>query len=124
MINGMDVLSTSQSSILKATSASSNMKLNRGDEALMEACQEFESIFIKQMLSSMKKSVDKSGMINGGMTENIFEDWLYDDYASKMSQTGDFGLAQSMFDQMKAMESYSQTIASAPQSQGSLNLIG
>jgi flagellar protein FlgJ len=67
---------------------------------LKEACRDFEAIFLKQMLSAMKKTVDKSELINGGMAEDIFEDMLYDEYSKIMSKTGSFGLADLMFRQL------------------------
>ena len=40
---------------------------------LKKACSDLEAIFIKQMLDSMRKTVNKSGFLDGGMAENIFE---------------------------------------------------
>ena len=66
------------------------------NDALYEACQDFEAIFIKQMLNVMRQTVHKSGMINGGAAEEIFEDMLYDEYAAKMARSAGFGLADTM----------------------------
>ncbi|MBN1834691.1 MAG: rod-binding protein [Spirochaetales bacterium] len=60
---------------------------------LYQVSLEFEAILIKQMLNAMRKSVAKSGMLDGGMAEEFFEDMLYDEYAKKMAQTAQFGLA-------------------------------
>jgi len=70
------------------------------DKKLYGVCQDFEAIFIKQMLNAMRKTVDKSGLIDGGMAEEIFEDMLYDEYAKKMSRTARFGLAEILYDQL------------------------
>ena len=64
---------------------------------LYKACLDFEAIFIKQMLNVMRKSVQKEGLLDGGMSEEIFEDMLYDEYAKKMAQTAQFGLAETMY---------------------------
>ena len=64
---------------------------------LKEACRDFEALFIKQMLDTMRKTVNKSGMLDGGMAEDIFEDMLYDDYAKSMADTGSFGIAKMMY---------------------------
>jgi len=64
---------------------------------LYKACVDFESIFIKQMLSVMRKSVQKDGLLDGGLSEDIFEDMLYDEYAKKMAQTAQFGLAETIY---------------------------
>lgn len=73
----------------------------RRKDELKEVCQEFESIFIKQMLDSMRKTVTKTGLNDGGMAEEIFEDMLYDKYAAKMSKTADFGIADTLYNQYR-----------------------
>lgn len=70
------------------------------DEALMKACKDFESLFVKQMLDTMKKTVNKSGLMEGGQSEKIFEDMLYQKYAEKMTETAGFGIADTMYRQM------------------------
>jgi flagellar protein FlgJ len=64
---------------------------------LYKACVDFEAIFIKQMLNVMRKTVQKEGLLDGGLSEDIFEDMLYDEYAKKMAQTAQFGLAETMY---------------------------
>ncbi len=64
---------------------------------LYKACLDFEAIFIKQMLNVMRKTVQKEGLLDGGLSEDIFEDMLYDEYAQKMAQTAQFGLAETMY---------------------------
>ncbi len=110
MTNGIDFIGSSQQTLFKAAGASGKVRLAKGDKPLMEACEQFESIFIKQMLNTMRKTVEKSGLLDGGMTENIFEDWLYDQYSEKMAKNADFGLAKQMFNQMKAADSYSRNL--------------
>ena len=69
---------------------------------LYNACVEFESIFVKMMLNQMKKSVDKSGFIDGGHAEEIFEDMLYDEYAKQISKNESLGLAEQIYDSLSA----------------------
>jgi len=68
---------------------------------LYKVCLEFEAIFIKQMLNSMRKTVEKSGLLDGGMAEDFFEDMLYDEYAEKMATTANFGLAAMIYGQLQ-----------------------
>ena len=78
-------------------------KLNSSDKRdpkLYNSCVEFESIFIKQMLNEMKKTVEKTGLISGGAAEDIFDDMLYDQYALLMAKTGRFGIADTMYRQL------------------------
>jgi len=76
--------------------------VDRGSE-LYKACQDFESLFIKQMLDAMRKTVNKQDdMLNGGMSQDIFEGMLYDEYAKKMAQTAQFGLADMIYRQVSS----------------------
>jgi Rod binding domain-containing protein len=67
---------------------------------LYKVSQEFEAIFIKQLLNVMRKSISKTGLMDGGMAEEIFEDMLYDEYAKKMAESGSFGIADMIYKQL------------------------
>jgi peptidoglycan hydrolase FlgJ len=67
---------------------------------LYQAALDFESIFVKQMLDSMRKTVTKTGLIEGGMAEDIFEDMLYEKYATTMTRSAGFGLADQIYLQL------------------------
>lgn len=70
------------------------------DKKLMDTCIEMESIFVKQMLSSMKKNVDKGEFLHGGYAEEIFEDMLYDEYALNMSRNSNMGIAKNLYEEL------------------------
>ena len=70
---------------------------------LYKACQDFESLFIKQMLDVMRKTVHKGDdLLNGGMSRDIFEGMLYDEYAKKMAETAQFGLSDMIYRQISS----------------------
>lgn len=70
---------------------------------LYKACQDFEALFIKQMLDVMRKTVHKGDdLLNAGMGQDIFEGMLYDEYAKKMSQTAQFGLSDMIYRQISS----------------------
>ena len=68
---------------------------------LRQVSEDFEALMIDQMLKEMRKTVDKSCLIDGGMAEQIFEDMLYDEYAKEFSKTKTFGLADIIYNQME-----------------------
>jgi peptidoglycan hydrolase FlgJ len=86
------------SAISTSTASQSPVKptVDKSSE-LYKVCLDFEALFIKQMLNVMRKTVEKQGLLDGGMSEDIFEDMLYDEYAKKMAQTAQFGLAETMY---------------------------
>ncbi len=75
------------------------------DSKLYKACEDFQSIFIKQMLDAMRKTIDHSDdLLKRSQGQSIFEDMLYDQYAKNMSQVGGFGLAKVMYQQMDYLQ--------------------
>ena len=68
---------------------------------LREVSEDFEALMINQMLKEMRKTVNKSDLINGGMAEEIFEDMLYDEYSKEFSKTKTFGLADIIYNQLE-----------------------
>ena len=57
------------------------------DKEIKKVCTDFEAMFIKRMLETMRKSTLKSGLFNGGMQEDIYTD-LFDEQLSKVLAEG------------------------------------
>lgn len=75
------------------------------DSKLYQACEDFQAVFIKQMLDTMRKTVDKSqSLIQANEGEKVFEDMLYDEYAKKMSKSAGFDLADNLYKQMAFLQ--------------------
>ncbi|MBU2461605.1 rod-binding protein [bacterium] len=66
---------------------------------LKEACVEFESILISQMLKGLRATVNKSDLVDGGTAGDMWEDVLYTQYAKQMARTASFGLAEMIYKQ-------------------------
>jgi len=70
---------------------------------LYKASVDFESLFVRQMLEVMRKTIHRDDdLLNGGMTQDVFEGMLYDEYAKKMAETAGFGLAESIYRQLSS----------------------
>ena len=70
---------------------------------LYKACQDFEALFIKQMLDVMRKTVHKEDdMLVNVMGQDMYEDMLYDEYAKKMASTAQFGLSEMIYGQVSS----------------------
>ncbi|MBQ0051591.1 MAG: rod-binding protein [Treponema sp.] len=66
---------------------------------LYEKSLEMESYIVKNMLSSMRKTVMKADSENS-YAKNMYEDMLYDEYATMMTKNAGFGLADQMYLQL------------------------
>lgn len=70
-------------------------KLN--NKRLKEVSQEFESLFLNQMFKTMRNTIPKDDMLNGGLKQEIFEDMLDNEYAVNMSKSGGIGLGDLVY---------------------------
>lgn len=75
-------------------------KLDTREKRLYQTCSDMESLLWKQVLNSMKKTIHKNKMIDGGQGEEIFRDFLYDEYSTMMSKHAGTGIADTMFKQL------------------------
>ncbi len=96
---------------------------NQDQKKLKKAAQEFEAIFVQQMLDAMDKTIDrKDSFLNGGSSEEYFRSMLNEEISKSMTskQGGSgFGLAESIYRQMsqnsKKSESGTSGATGAPQ---------
>jgi len=68
-------------------------KIDKTDK-LYEQCVELEIFLVKNLLTSMRNTVQKSGLINEGYAGKMYEDMLYDEYAKDLAKNANFGLAE------------------------------
>ena len=82
-------------------------------EALRHAAEEFESVFLSEMLAPMFEGLDTEGLGGGGMGEQIFRPMLVERYAESISRSGGVGIADSVVREFMRMQQ-SQNLPDAP----------
>jgi len=74
----------------------------REEAKLKDACQQFEQMYLQQMLGEMRKSSGKgTDEMGGGQQQDMFQGMLDQERAKAWSQEGGIGLANLLFQQMK-----------------------
>ena len=75
----------------------------KDDEAkLREAANEFEAIFIQQMLKTMRKTSLETDFIKKSEGEKIFRSMLDEQYAILSAKSGKLGLGEMIFQQLRS----------------------
>jgi flagellar protein FlgJ len=75
---------------------------NNDQKELEKAAQEFSSIFIEKMFSSMKKTLADEKLFDGGYAEDVFSDMLYKEYSQMAGKQGMLAeLNQALVEQLK-----------------------
>ena len=83
-----------------ANQANPNVKtktINKTSE-LYQKAQELENYFVKQMLSEMRKSINKAS--ESDFATGMYEDMLWDEYSEAMTKNAGFGLADQIYNQL------------------------
>ena len=68
------------------------------------AAQEFESIFLGQMLEPMFETVEPDPLTGGGSGERMFRSMLVQEYGRALSQAGGIGIADVVQRQILALQ--------------------
>ncbi len=81
-------------------------KLDR--EKLKKACEEFESIFILEMLKSMRQTVPQTGFLGNGTGKEIYQNLLDQELSKSLSRRGVMGLGRLVYQQWVEREERNQ----------------
>ncbi len=98
--NYLSSATEANSKVDKLTTTLTSEKLNSAtDEELMEVCKSFENYFVEQVLKEMEKTVHSSDQ--DSEYYQYFGDILTQSYAESFTESGQFGLAQTLYESMK-----------------------
>ncbi|MBI5191918.1 MAG: rod-binding protein [Nitrospirae bacterium] len=79
-----------------------NIPTSKTDVA--KAAKEFESFFAFYLLKVMRESVPKSGLLNSGMSENIYNSIIDENIAEGIAARGGLGLSDLLIRQMEVKD--------------------
>ena len=95
---------TAKSSSTKAANLQSKLSSSKledaSDEELMEVCKSFESYLLEKVLEKTKKTLTDSEEEDSPYM-NVFGDKLYQEYADQITEHGELGLAEQLYQAMK-----------------------
>lgn len=74
------------------------------DMRLKRVCSEFESLFIEQVLKTMRRTVHQGGLIGESNEGKILTSMYDEKLAICIAQSGGIGLGQMLFESIKAKE--------------------
>lgn len=82
----------------KLTKVSENP--GKTDEEVMEVCKEFEAYLVEKVMTGMRDAMTTN---EDGQGEYLsyFGDMMYQEYAKKIAENGELGLAKQLYESMK-----------------------
>jgi len=72
------------------------------DPALWRASQQFEAIFLQQMMSEMRSTVSKSDFMPHGFAEDVHASMMDEAIAQASTKHGSIGIANAVYRQLEA----------------------
>jgi flagellar protein FlgJ len=75
-------------------------------DKLYQLCLDLETFLVKNLLTSMRNTVQKSGLIDESFAGKIYEDMLYDEYAKDFTRSAGFGLAEQAYRQLRTSQNF------------------
>jgi Rod binding domain-containing protein len=96
-----------QALALAASNAAQPKAMNKGAinlEKAREAAQEFEAVFISQMLKPMFEGMESDGPFGGGQAEAINRSMMVEEYGKQIAKSGGVGLADNVMAEILKMQ--------------------
>lgn len=84
---------------LKASQSGLNTDRYRGMDktAAREAAEQFEAVFLSQMLSPMFDTVPTDSFMGGGQAESVYRGIMVEEMAKSLAKQGGIGIADSVY---------------------------
>ncbi|MDA8138550.1 MAG: rod-binding protein [Desulfobacteraceae bacterium] len=73
-------------------------------EQLLKACQDFEAIFVQQMMQQMRQTVPQNGLFSGGRAEEIYTSMMDDELSKTFAQGRGLGLSEMLYRQLSSLQ--------------------
>ena len=84
----------------KAESNAKNLKSKFERMKMMSrdlvSAEEFEAVFLSQMLEPMFKGIETDGMFGGGSSEKIYQSVMLQEYGKALARAGGVGIADAV----------------------------
>ncbi len=99
---------------LSSTIKPEDKRLDR--EKLKKACNDFEALFMAQMLKSMRQTIPQTGFLGKGLGDDIYQGLMDQELSQKLSQSKGLGLGKAIYRQMLKREEKTPTVTTRGQS--------
>lgn len=95
-----------------ARQAPGQQQMSPEAQQLRRVAEDFESVFLSEMLAPMFEGISTDGLGGGGMGEEMFRPMLIERYAESISRSGGIGIADSVVREFMRMQAAEATVIS------------
>jgi len=105
------VFNTVQTQVLEAQAqavqnrvAASAAAKTENESQLRSVAQDFESVFLGQMLQPMFETIPTDGMFSGGNAEKIYRGMMVQEASKEIAKNGGIGIADSVYRELLKLQ--------------------
>ena len=99
------LMNAAQAETTRAAKTLDSVKKSKEMAKIEGAAEDFESVFVAEMMKPMFEGISTDAPFGGGKGEEVFRGMLLQEYGKLMAQTGSIGLSTSIRDAMIQMQS-------------------
>ena len=92
----------------QAERAAARLQGSLADEQVRRAAEEFEAVFISQMLAPMFEGLETDELFGGGPGEDIYRSILVEEYGKAIARSGGIGIADAVQREILRLQEVSQ----------------
>ena len=105
-------IDTAQTQLLEAQTSAAKLGLQGGKSlngsfdksALRAKAEDFEAVFLTQMIKPMFDTLPTDGPFGGGSSEGIYRGLLVEEFGKSISRNGGIGIADSVYRELLKMQ--------------------
>lgn len=75
-----------------------------GNDRAQKAAQDFEGVFLGQMLSQMFEGVETDGPFGGGFGEEVFRSMMVGEFGKEIAASGGIGVGNAVLKELIALQ--------------------
>ena len=104
------VINTAQSQFFEAQAKAAQNGLHTAktttgnNEKLREAAQDFEAVFLTQMIKPMFDTVPTNSMFGGGQAETIYRGLMVEEFGKSVAKNGGIGIADTVYRELLKLQ--------------------
>ncbi|MFC3051233.1 rod-binding protein [Kordiimonas pumila] len=90
----------------RVDSSSSALK-NANKDSLREAAEDFEAVFIAQMMKPMFDTINREGgSMSGGSAEEIYQSMMVEEVGKSIAKSGGIGIADNVYRELLKLQEH------------------
>lgn len=95
-----------QTALMQSQTAYDKPRVAKGADLakVRKAAEDFEAVFLSQMLKPMFEGIKASEPFGGGAAEDMWRSLMVDEYGKSISKAGGIGLADAVMTEMLKMQ--------------------